>query len=139
MLTAAIVSGDQASAAQLLASLQQTGLVSPAIRKWIIPEDKAPEPGENIADIVLLDLSRDPEPFFAFGSLLRRMHPALRLIACSATNPPSPQVLLDAMRSGVQDFVTRPVAPEALRDILARLNQDGMAAAVASQRLIVVM
>ena len=67
------------------------------------------------------------------------MHPSARLIACSATNPPSPQVLLDAMRSGVQDFVTRPVAPEALRDILARLNQDGMAAAAASQRLIVVM
>jgi pilus assembly protein CpaE len=138
MLTAAIVSGDQASAAQLLASLQQTGLVSPAIRKWILPEDKAPEPGENIADIVLLDLPRDPEPFFAFGSLLRRMHPSVRLIACSATNPPSPQVLLDAMRSGVQDFVTRPVVPEALRDILTRFNQDGMAAP-ASQRLIVVM
>lgn len=139
MLTAAIVSGDQGSAAQLLASLQQTGLVSPAIRKWILPEDKGPEPGETIADIVLLDLARDPEPYFTFGAALRRIRPSIRLIACSATNPPSPQVLLDAMRSGVQDFVTRPVSSESLRDILKRFHQEGHAAGASTERLIVVM
>jgi pilus assembly protein CpaE len=139
MLTAAIVSGETSSAAQLVASLQQTGLVNPSIRQWIVPGDKLPDPGEPIADIVLLDLARDPEPDFAFGAHLRRMRPSVRLIACSSTNPPTPQVLLDAMRSGVQDFVTKPVAPEAIRDILVRLNQEGHASGPGSRKLIVVM
>src|ERR1700749_137870 len=106
MLTAGIVSGDSSGAAQLVASLQQTGLVSASIKQWVLPGDK-PESGEPVPDIVLLDLSRDPEPFFSFGSQLRRMRSSLRLIACSQTNPPSPQLLLDAMRSGVQDFVPK--------------------------------
>lgn len=139
MLTAAIVSGETSSAAQLVATLQQTGLVNPSIRQWIIPGDKLPEPGESIADIVLLDLARDPEPYFAFGAQLRRIRPSVRLIACSSTNPPTPQVLLDAMRSGVQDFVTKPVAPEAIRDILVRLNQEGHASGPGSRKLILVM
>lgn len=139
MLTAAIVSGETSSAAQLVATLQQTGLVNPSIRQWIIPGDKFPEPGESIADIVLLDLARDPEPYFAFGAQLRRIRPSVRLIACSSTNPPTPQVLLDAMRSGVQDFVTKPVAPEAIRDILVRLNQEGHASGPGSRKLILVM
>ena len=125
MLTAAIVSGDPSSAAQLLASLQQTGLVSSSIKQWMLPADKMPDAGEVIADIVLLDLARDPEPYFAFGTQLRRMRPSVRLIACSATNPPNPQVLLDAMRSGVQDFIAKPVTPEALREILARFKSGG--------------
>lgn len=139
MLTAAIVSGDPSSAGQLLASLQQTGLVSSSIRQWILPGDKVPEAGETIADLVLLDIARDPEPYFAFGTQLRRMRPSVRLIACSATNPPNPQVLLDAMRSGVQDFIAKPVTPEALREILDRFNQEGHDPGRASEKLIVVM
>ncbi len=139
MLTAAIVSGDAGSAAQLLACLQQTGLVSASIRQWILPADKLPEASETIADIVLLDLARDPEPYFTFGTHLRRMRPSMRLIACSATNPLNPQVLLDAMRCGVQDFVSKPVTSEALQDILARFNQEGHAASRAAQKLVVVM
>jgi pilus assembly protein CpaE len=139
MLTAAIVSSDANGAAQLVASLQQTGLISSSIKQWILPGDKMPEASESVADIVLLDLARDPEHFFAFGTQLRRMRPSVRLIACSATNPPNPQILLDAMRSGVQDFVTKPVAPEALREILERFNQDGRGVGRAAEKLIVVM
>jgi pilus assembly protein CpaE len=139
MLTAAIVSGDPTGAAQLLACLQQTGLVSSSIKQWTLPTDKMPEAGEVVADIVLLDLMREPEPYFAFGAHLRRMRPSVRLIACSATNPPNPQVLLDAMRSGVQDFVAKPVSPEALREMLARFSQEGHAPGRGAEKLIVVM
>ncbi|HVB55823.1 MAG TPA: hypothetical protein VNE63_05230 [Candidatus Acidoferrales bacterium] len=140
MLTAAIVSSDPASSAQLLASLQQTGLVS-SVKQWTIPGETAPEAGEVIADIVLLDLTRDPELFFAFGTQIRRLRPSVRLIACSATNPPNPQVLLDAMRSGVQDFVARPVTPDALKEIFSRFSQESPAASGqrSSEKLIAVM
>ncbi|MGD0963720.1 MAG: hypothetical protein ABSA57_07435 [Candidatus Acidiferrales bacterium] len=139
MLTAAIVSGDTSSAAQLLASLEQTGLVSSSIKQWTISADKLPDAGEAVADIILLDLGRDPEPFFIFGTHLRRIRPSARLIACSATNPPNPQILLDAMRSGVQDFVSKPVTPGALKEILARFSQEGYSTARAADKLIVVM
>jgi len=108
MLTAAIVTSDTTgSSAQLLATLQQTGLVS-SVKQWTIPADRMPEAGDLTADVVLLDLARDPEPFLAFGSHIRRLRPSVRLIACSATSPPNPQLLLDAMRSGVQDFIASP-------------------------------
>jgi pilus assembly protein CpaE len=139
MLTAGIITGDSSSAAQLGASLQQTGLVNPSIKQWNISTEKNPESGESVPDILLLDLARDAEPYFAFGTQLRRIRPSVRLIACSATTPPNPQLLLDAMRAGVQDFVAKPVSPAALKEILERLDQEGYATGRAADKLIVVM
>jgi pilus assembly protein CpaE len=138
MLTAGIASSDSTTAAQLLVSLQQTGLVS-SVKSWTIPTDRI-DGSENIPDVVLLDLGRDMEPHFAFGAQLRHLRPAVRLVACSAMNPPTQQILLDAMRSGVQDFVFKPVSPEALREIFSRFHQEGLAAEQRSvQKLIVLM
>ena len=138
MLTAAIASSDSTTAAQLLVSLQQTGLVA-SVTSWTIPSDRV-DASERIPDVVLLDLGRDPEPHFAFGAQLRRLRPAVRLIACSAINPPNQQMLLDAMRSGVQDFVFKPATSEALRDILERFQQEGQVPEQRSaQKLIVLM
>jgi len=122
MLTAGIVSGDRVSSAQLLAALQQTGMVS-SVKEWAIPTDQYPEATEAIPDVILLDLGRDPDPYFAFGAHLRRIQPATWLIACSAGTP-NQQLLLEAMRSGVQDFAPKPLAPEGLREILLRLQLD---------------
>ena len=72
------------------------------------------------------DLNRDPEPFLQFAAQLRRSWPTLKLIACSATVPPSPQLLLDAMRSGVQDFIAKPVREASLRDLLQRVEVDAL-------------
>jgi pilus assembly protein CpaE len=139
MLTAAIVSSDATSTAQLVASLQQTGLVN-SIKRWSLPTDTMPESGENIPDIVLLDLAPEPEAYFAFGTHVHRLRPSARLIACSDAAPSNPQLLLDAMRSGVQDFISKPVSPDALKEILARFNEDGqLANGRASEKLIAVM
>jgi pilus assembly protein CpaE len=119
MLTVAIASGDLASSAQLVACLEQTGMVK-AIQQWTLPADRLPEPSEGIPDIVFLDLARDTDPYFAFGAMVRRAHPATKLIACSAVSPPSHQLLLEAMRSGVQDFIPKPINVDALKEILAR-------------------
>lgn len=139
MLTVGIASGDTASAAQLLASLQQTGAVK-SVKQWTVPGDRPPESAELLPDLVLLDLSRDPEPYFAFGAQLRRIRPGLKLVACSATDPPNHQLLLEAMRSGVQDFLPKPVSSRALKEMLSRFMQETNARDHTSlDKLIVVM
>jgi pilus assembly protein CpaE len=139
MLTAGIVSSDSSGSAHLLASLQQTGLVS-SVKQWMIPVNKLPEIGEIVPDVVVLDLARDPETYFAFGAHVRRLRPSVRLIVCSSTNPPSPQLLLDAMRCGVQEFIPKPATPESLREILIRLDLEGPTTERrAAEKLIVVM
>jgi pilus assembly protein CpaE len=138
MLTAAIASSEPNSAGQLAACLEQTGLVE-SVKQWSVPGVKL-EGLAAIPDIILLDLGRDPDAYFALGAHLRRLRPTVRLIACTATNPPNSQLLLDAMRSGVQDFVYKPVTPAALRDIIDRFHEQGVATEDRSvEKLIVVM
>ena len=118
MLTVGIVSGDLVSTGQLVAALQQTGIVK-SIKEWTIPAAKISDTAEDVPDIVLLDLGRDADPFFAFGAHLRRIRPATRLIAVSAALPPSHQLLMEAMRGGVQDFLPKPIGMDALKDMLS--------------------
>jgi pilus assembly protein CpaE len=140
VLTAGIVSTERSSAEQLLAGLQQTGLVG-NVAIWTLPGDPLPDGSEAIPDVVFLDLPRDPGPFFVFANHTRRLRPAVRLIACSASSPPSHQLLLEAMRCGVQDFVSRPVKPEQLNEILVRFEGEGEQTVQRSgaEKLIVVM
>jgi pilus assembly protein CpaE len=139
MLTVGIASGDLTSSAQLLASLEQTGLVR-SIRQWSIPGEKLPDSAEPLPEIVFLDLSRDPEPYFVFGAHVRRARPSVKLVACSATSPPSHQLLLEAMRSGVQDFLSKPVSADALKEMLLRFLQEGETRdRLSPDKLIVVM
>jgi pilus assembly protein CpaE len=139
MLTAAIASSDLTSSAQLLAGLEQTGLVSSVVQ-WTIPTDRIPESAEQMPDVVFLDLARDPEPFFVFANQLRRTRPTIKLIACSAAVPPQPSLLLEAMRSGVQDFLGKPVQTDSLKDLLLRISQDLSTKEFPSQdKLIVIM
>ena len=123
MLTAAIASGERHSSSQLLAGLEQTGLIG-SIKQWSVPMEKLPDVGETIPDIIFLDLSRDPDPYFVLASHLRRLRPGVHLIACSQTFPPGHQLLLDGMRSGVQDFIAKPVTTDALVELLNRLSVD---------------
>jgi pilus assembly protein CpaE len=123
MLTAAIASSDLTSSAQMLAGLEQTGLVSSVVQ-WVVPADRMPDSAENMPDVVFLDLARDPDPFFVFANQLRRIKPAVKLIACSAAVPPQPSLLLEAMRSGVQDFLGKPVQTDSLKDLLLRMTED---------------
>ena len=123
MLTAAIASSDLTSSAQLLASLEQSGLVKSVVQ-WTVPAERMPDSANKIPEIVFLDLARDPDPFFAFATQLRRLNPGIKLIACSAASAPQPSLLLEAMRSGIQDFVAKPVQGEALKKILVAYAED---------------
>jgi pilus assembly protein CpaE len=139
MLTAAIASSDLSSSAELMASLEQTGRVK-SVKQWTIPTDRLPDATEAMPDIVFLDLGRNPDSFLQFAAQLRRNWPAIRVIACSANVPPNPQLLLDAMRSGVQDFIAKPVQEGSLRDLLQRLSTDVQGKDIVSNdKLIVIM
>lgn len=140
MLTAGIASAERSSAEQLLAGLQQTGLVG-NVSIWLVPGDPIPDGSEAVPDVVFLDLPRDPGPFFAFANHIRRIRPAVRLVACSASSPPSHQLLLEAMRCGVQDFVSRPVKAESLNEILVRFEGEGEQTVqrTGAEKLVVVM
>ena len=122
MLTAAIASSDSNSSAQLLASLQQVGLVS-SIQQWAVHPDKPPEVPGIIPDVVLLDLGRDPSAHLALAAQLRRLQPTVHIIACSTVYPPDQFLLMDAMRCGVQEFIAKPVMPEPLREVLNRFHE----------------
>src|SRR6202161_4539753 len=123
MLSVAIASGETTSSAQLVAALQQTGIVK-SIKQWTIPSDRFPDSADALPDVVFLDLSRDPEAYFTFGAQLRRIRPSIKLVAVSAIVPPGHQLMLEAMRSGVQDFLPKPASPEALNEMLARVALD---------------
>jgi len=139
MLTIAVASSDLTSSAQLLASLEQTGKVK-SVKQWTIPTDRLPDASEAMPDVVFLDLARNPEPFLQFAAQLRRNWPGVRIIACSANVPPNPQMLLEAMRSGVQDFIAKPVEDTSLRDLLQRITKDVQGKElVSNDRLIVIM
>jgi pilus assembly protein CpaE len=141
MLMVAVASSDLSSSAQLLASLEQTGKVK-SVKQWTIPTDRLPDANETLPDVVFLDMNRGPEPFLQFAAQLRRAWPAVKLVACSASVPPNPQLLLEAMRSGVQDFIAKPVDEATLRDLLQRLEKDLHSKErefVANDKLIVIM
>jgi pilus assembly protein CpaE len=123
MLIVTIASNDAVSAAQLSAALQQTGLVK-SIKQWTITSDKLPDAGDMAPDVVFLDLARDPENYFAFAAHVRRLRPAVKVVALSAVMPPSHQLLLEAMRSGVQDFLPKPAHADVLGPLLSRFSAD---------------
>ena len=138
MLTVGIASSDSSSSAQLVASLQQTGCVR-SIKQWMIPTDKLTDAAESLPDVVFLDLVREPEMYFSFGAQLRRIRPSIKLIACSS-GATSQHLLLEAMRSGVQDFLPKPASMEALKEILSRfLQESDTKNGSTTERLIVVM
>jgi len=139
MLTVGIACGDTASSAELLAALQQTGMVK-SVKQWAIPVPRISETAEAIPDLILLDLSRETEAFFAFAAQVRRIRPATRLIAISSASPPTHQLMLEAMRGGVQDFLSKPVSSDVLKNLLTRIADElGAEDKPSYDKLIVVM
>jgi pilus assembly protein CpaE len=121
MLTAAVISSDTSSSAQLQAWLQQTGLVS-SIEHWDDREFLA-NGHRAIPDLVVLDLPREAEAFWSIASALRRQRPNVRLLACSTAQQDA-QFLLRAMRAGVQDVLLKPIKLELLQDVLSRFAAE---------------
>jgi pilus assembly protein CpaE len=139
MLTAAVASLISKNGAYLRACLEQTGLTGP-VAEWSAVPERHPAPGESVPDVVLIDLDREQDACFAFATQLRKLRPASCLIACSTVQQPGPEVLMQAMRSGMQEFLSIPVEVGRLREILERIIRErGPSAEPAVEKLTVVM
>src|SRR5260370_41656949 len=95
-----------------------------SIKQWPIPAEKIQAAEESLPEVVLLAWAGEPESYFSFGAQLWRIRPSIKLVACSSSPAPSHQLMLEAMRSGVQDFLPKPVHPDALKEILSRFMQE---------------
>jgi pilus assembly protein CpaE len=123
MLTAAVASIVAKNGSYLRACLEQTGLVK-SVAEWGIEPNRHPAAGETVPDVVLIDLSREAEPCFAFATHLRRLRPSACLVGYSPVQNPSPGLLIQAMRSGMQEFLSHPIEATWLREILQRFIQE---------------
>ena len=138
VLTAAVVSRDPKSGASLQASLQQTGTIA-AVAVWTPDPERYPVTGEPVPDVILLDLGDDPEPFFDFAAHLRRQRPTVHVVAVSMVQHPEPELLLKAMRMGIQDFLSKPLENGALQGTLTRFMKERGSEPGGFDKLIVVM
>ena len=140
MLTATVASKDPKTGEGLRACLEQTGLVKPVIGCAVSTEGEwrlgsAP----SIPDVLLLDLSADIKPYFALAAQFRRVQPAGCIIACSHWSP-SPDLLLSALRAGVNEFLLKPIDRDMLHNILSRVTQAREpSGAVTPRKLILIM
>jgi pilus assembly protein CpaE len=123
MLTAAVVAQDAKSTSYLRACVEQTGLIE-SVLEWIPSPDQHPQPGESVPDVVLMDLAGGTETCLEFSAHLRRLRPTVCVIACSALKQPDPELLLQAMRSGVREFLAHPVEPAMLEAALKRFIEE---------------
>jgi pilus assembly protein CpaE len=123
MLTASVASVVSKNGSYLRACLEQTGLVK-SIAEWGIEPARHPAPGELVPDVVLIDLTRELESCFEFAAHLRKLRPSVCLVGYSPVQNPSPGLLIQAMRSGMQEFLSHPIEGAALRDLLQRHIQQ---------------
>lgn len=140
MWTAAIAGADSTLASTLRAFLQQTGLIGSVV-EWDLRKGlDRPDQKAASADVVVLSLDGASGAALAFASDLRRSNPVVKIIAYSPDRHPDSQLLMNAMRSGVQEFLPSPLTAAGVHEALTRF-QDGTASAVkeAQQKLIIVM
>jgi pilus assembly protein CpaE len=123
MLIASVASNVPKNGSYLRACLEQTGLVK-SIAEWGIDPSRHPAPGETVPDVVLIDLTRELEPCFEFAAHLRKLRPSACLVGYSPVQNPSPGLLIQAMRSGMQEFLSHPIEAAWLREILQRYIQQ---------------
>ena len=138
MLTAAVVTRDSKSGAALQASLQQTGAVA-AVSAWSPDPERHPATGEVVPDVILLDLGEDPEPYFIFAAHVRRQRPTVHVVAVSPVRHPEPELLLEAMRTGIQDFLPKPLENGSLHATLSRFMKERGSESEGFEKLIVVL
>ncbi len=138
MLTVGVVSSDTKNSAALLAMLQQTGLVQP-VEHWDLMSGDGPTTAASVPDVVLTEIGRDAKTPLEFAARLHRLNPAVCIIAISGYQEPGPDLLMQAMRSGVREFLSTPVDPMIVREMLERLVKQKGVPQSDTEKLIVIL
>jgi pilus assembly protein CpaE len=120
-LRAAVVSPDQASRDELRACLDETGWVN-SVEEWPGPNENQLHADQDVSDVILLDLLPDLETSLRFAAQLRKLRPGTCVIACFQSQPDS-EMVLQAMRAGIQEVLHKPLNPDVLKGVLARAIQ----------------
>jgi pilus assembly protein CpaE len=138
MLTVGVVSLDTKNSAALLAMLQQTGLVQP-IAQWDLMAGDGPTTAAAVPDVVLVEIGRDVKTPLDVAARLHRLSPAVCIIAISGYQEPGPDLLMQAMRSGVREFLSPPIDPMVVREMLERLVKQKGIPESDTEKLVVVI
>jgi pilus assembly protein CpaE len=138
MLTVGVVSTDTKNSAALLAMLQQTGLVQP-VEHWDLMSGDGPTTAATVPDVVLAEIGRDTKTPLEFAAKLHRLNPAVCIIAISGYQEPGPELLMQAMRAGVREFLSTPIDPMIVREMLERLVKQKGIPQADTEKLIVVV
>jgi len=123
VLTAAMAGADPVGNSTLRAMLHQTGLVK-GVEEWASLSAVKPRHANDVPDVVFLDLSAGMGSEFKFAQELSRVRPAVHIIACTAKNETNPEFLLQAMRSGVRDFLQKPYNRVEISRLMHRLSGE---------------
>ncbi len=123
LLSVAIASCDPAACSSLRHMLLQTGLVK-GIHEWASGKAVELRHSQDVPDIVFLDLNGTPQSDFAFAQQLAKLRPSVHIVACSAKKESSPEFLLQAMRSGVRDFLQKPYDRSELSSLILRVSGE---------------
>ena len=78
-------------------------------------------------DLIFLDLAEEPEIGISFAQYLSDTYPAVTVIGLGPTL--SPDLLIAAMQADVSKFLEVPLQPDAVFQLLSRVNRPGQATA----------
>jgi pilus assembly protein CpaE len=121
-LRVAIAAVDPVGCSTLRHMLVQTGLTK-SIEEWALSNPPEMRNSQDVPDVVFVDLSPNNKMDFSLAQQLNRMRPSTHIVACSASRESNPEFLLQAMRSGVRDFLERPYDRGEVTSLMARVNQ----------------
>jgi pilus assembly protein CpaE len=123
VLSAAILGSDPAARSALRQLLLETGLLE-NVHDWASGKAVELRHSRDVPDVVFLDLSGKGDSDFTFAQQLTRLRPSVHIVACTARKESNPDFLLQAMRSGVRDFLEKPFDRAELSSLIARVSSD---------------
>ena len=124
-LTAAMAGADPVGNSTLRAILEQTGLIK-NLEEWAALSSSKLQHAEDVPDVVFLDLSTGMGSEFGFAQELSRLRPSVHIVACTAKFETNAEFLLQAMRSGVRDFLQKPYDRGEVSSLLHRLRGESV-------------
>jgi pilus assembly protein CpaE len=123
LLSFAIASSDPAACSTLRHMLLQTGLAK-EVHEWASAKAVELRHSQDVPDVVFLDLNGTAQSDFAFAQQLTKLRPSVHIVACSAKKESNPDFLLQAMRSGVRDFVQKPYDRIDVSSLVVRVSSE---------------